>query len=311
VNGADVPVMVLGGAGFIGSHLVDRLLAEGHRVDVVDDLSQGSLANLAEGRSGGHMLKFHHLDAASAEGLALVGLRRPAVIYHLAVFGAGHEMPPAMAVRGLQSVVTVLDAAREAGVGKLVVPLPAGAIYGKPAVRSLPVKEVEIEPRGLRGVAARAIVDALIYYREEHALEFTVPALSTVYGPRQRSTGGVVARLVDAAQRGAAPCLDGGGRQTRDLIFVDDVVDALVKSADHGGGLVVNIGTGEQTTIRDLWTMIAPDGSEPKVGPTRADELGRFAVSPVRARIHLSWAPWTSVADGLAETVAAASPGRE
>ncbi len=84
------------------------------------------------------------------------------------------------------------------------------------------------------------------------------------------------------------------------------MVDALVKASEHGGGLVVNIGTGEQTTIRDLWSMVAPgDGSEPQVGPTRSDELVRFAVSPVRARIHLAWAPWTPVATGLAETVAA------
>ncbi len=194
--------MVIGGAGFIGSHLVDRLLAEEQRVDVVDDLSRGSLSNLADARAGGHALKFHNLDAMSSEGLSLVGLRRPALIYHLAVFCGGHEMAPASAMRGLQSVVAVVDAAREAGVGKVVVPLPAGAIYGKPPARSLPVKEIDLEPRGLRGVAARAIVDTLAHYREAHALEFTVPALATVYGPRQRPDGGVVGRFVAAARAG-------------------------------------------------------------------------------------------------------------
>ena len=305
MTGSDAPIMVMGGAGFIGSHLVDRLLDVGHNVDAVDDLSRGSLANLSEARTSGHTFKFHNVDVTSPDGLAVIGLRRPRVIYHLAVFDAGHEMAPDAAVRGINTVITVVDAARRAGVEKIVVPLPAGAIYGRPPARSLPVKEIDLEPRGLRGVAARAIVDALTYYREQHALEFTVPALATVYGPRQRVDSGVVARFVDAARRQVPACLDGGGRQTRDLIYVDDVVDALVKSAEHGSGLVVNVGTGEQTTIRALWKLVAPDGAEPKVGPTRSDELVRFAVSPVRARIHLSWAPWTTVDDGIAQTVAA------
>lgn len=306
------PIMVIGGAGFIGSHLVDRFLAEGRRVEAVDDLSDGSLANLADARSADAPFKFHHLDATSPEGLTLIGLRRPRVIYHLAVFdggegaGYGHMLSPHAAVAGFGAVATVLDAARDAGVTKVVVPLPAGALYGKPAARDLPIKEATLEPRGLRGVVARAIVDALAHYREQHALEFTVPALASVYGPRQRADSGVVARFLHAHEQGIAPRIDGDGRQTRDFVFVDDVVDALVKAAEHGGGLVINVGTGEQTPIRELWSMVSPRGPEPETAPTRPDELVRFAVSPVRARIHLSWTAWTRLSDGLAQTLSAA-----
>ena len=91
----------------------------------------------------------------------------------------------------------------------------------------------------------------------------------------------------------------GDGRQTRDFVFIDDVVDALVRSGGRGGGLVVNIGTGVQTSLRELWAAIAPDGPAPTLVPARSDELLRFAASPVRARIHLAWSPWTGLDEGL------------
>jgi UDP-glucose 4-epimerase len=170
-------------------------------------------------------------------------------------------------------------------------------------MRDLPLKEQALEPRGLRGVIARATVDLLATHREADAIEFTVLALSTVYGPRQRPDGGVVAALVDAAATGVAPTITGDGRQTRDLLFVDDAVDAIVRSGTRGSGLVVNVGTGEQTSIRDLWTLVAGGtGPEPVKAPPRPDELPRFALSPVRARIHLGWSPWTTVTDGLRQT---------
>ena len=95
------------------------------------------------------------------------------------------------------------------------------------------------------------------------------------------------------------PRLTGDGRQTRDFVYVDDVVDALFRAGQRGSGLVVNIGTGTQTALRDLWARIAPEGGEPVLVPARPDELARFAVSPVRARIHLGWAPWTDLDEGL------------
>jgi UDP-glucose 4-epimerase len=301
-RGADVKALVVGGAGFIGSHLVDRLLAGGDTVDVVDDLSTGSLANLADARSAGGTLKIHHFDVGTTEAASLLGMRQPDVVFHLAALPRRPAHAMALA-RAFTTTVALLDAVRVHNVPKVVVALPGTALYGQPAIRDLPLKEQPLEPRGLRGVIARATVDLLATHREADAIEFTVLALATVYGPRQRSDSGVVAALVAAAANGDPPTITGDGRQTRDLLFVDDAVDAIVRAGTRGSGLVVNVGTGEQTSVRELWAQVSGgNGAEPLKAPPRADELPRFALSPVRARIHLGWSPWTSVADGLRQT---------
>ena len=181
----------------------------------------------------------------------------------------------------------------------MVVALPATAMYGHPSARELPVKEGPQVARGVRGVVAKAIVELLSAYREASGIEFTALALASVYGPRQQPDGGVVASMVAAAAQGRSPELTGDGRQTRDLVYVDDAVDALVRGGQRGSGLVVNIGTGVQTSLRDLWKLVSPDGPPPTFIAARPDELDRFAVSPVRARIHLGWSPWTTLAEGL------------
>ncbi|MBA3398696.1 MAG: NAD-dependent epimerase/dehydratase family protein [Acidimicrobiia bacterium] len=303
------PIAVIGGAGFIGSHLVDALLAEGRSVDVLDTLETGSIANLAAARRSGGSLKFHHVDAASADGVAVLALRRPRVVFHLALLVPGED-DAAAASDSFASIVAVCSAARHAGVDKVVVAVPATDIYGRPSARELPVREVPLAANGLRGAAAKAIVDVVTYHREADGLEFTVLALATVYGPRQRPRGGVVAAFVAAALDGEPATMHGEGRQTRDLLYVEDAVDALVKSADRGGGLVVNVGTGTQTSIRDLHKLVTPDGPAAEPGPGRWGEPGRFAVSPVRARIHLAWSPWTSLVDGIGDTVDAARAAR-
>jgi UDP-glucose 4-epimerase len=305
-----VNVIVIGGAGFIGSHLVDRLLAEGHTVDVIDNLTTGSLANLAAARASLGALRIHHLDAASLEAASSIGTRRPDVIFQLALLPRQDPAPTAQA-EAFVSALATLEAARRHGVPKVVVAIPATAIYGSPPSKALPVKEGEpsqLEPRGVRGVVARAIVDLLVSYRDLHAIEFTALALGTVYGQRQRPTGGVVAAFIAAATDRRPPVLHGDGRQTRDFVYIDDVIDALVRSASRGSGLVINIGTGEQTTIAGLWGSIAEmvGGAadlEPTRDPARLHEVRRFALSPVRARIHLGWSPWTSLEEGLAHTL--------
>ncbi|HEX9257989.1 MAG TPA: NAD-dependent epimerase/dehydratase family protein [Acidimicrobiales bacterium] len=301
--------LVTGGAGVLGSHLVDRLVAAGHAVEVIDDLSGGSLGNLgparAEALRTGSDLKIHTLDVRAPELASVLTRRPPDVVFHLAqrsAATAGERLAAELTVVG---GLNVLEAAVGGGVAKVVTALDARLLYGHVATRDLPVKEAQPwQPDTLVGIAQHAVADLLAVYRTRHALEFTAVAFADVYGPRR--TDGVVASLV-ADTRAGRPCsIDGDGRQTLDLLYVDDAVDALIRAATRGTGLVVNVGTGQQTTVRDLERMIAgPDAPAPVRRPVEG-EAARFAVSSARARIHLGWAPWTSLADGLALTRAAA-----
>jgi UDP-glucose 4-epimerase len=296
--------MVVGGAGFIGSHLVDRLLAEEIAVDVIDDLSSGSLANLADARAVGG-LSIHTLDVRSADFATLVAMRRPDVIVHLAVLTPAQRATDTDG-RAVASLLAVLEAARAHGVEKVVVTLPGGRMYGDLAQRDLPVKEGRpYEPVGVRGVLAKTSTELLQVYRDQFGLEHTTLALPTVYGPRQRPGDGVVATMVAAAAAGEPVRVDGDGRQTRDLLFIDDAVDAVFRAVQRGSGLVVNVATGVQTAIRDLARMIDPPGGVVQ-GPRRPGDLARVSLSPTRARIHLQWSPWTAVAEGLQATLDAA-----
>jgi UDP-glucose 4-epimerase len=294
-----VSILVVGGAGFLGSHLVDRLIAEGNTVDVVDDLSSGSLANLADARAAGGALKIHTLDVLADEFSALAALRPPDVVYHLAWLAPGRG-PASQGGRAVQGMLAVLEAARMQG-SKVVTALPGAALYGDVPMRDLPIKEGHTwNPVGLHGIVARTIVDLLNLYRADHTVEFTALALSTVYGPRQRPDGGVVGSFAHAIRTDTSPEIHGDGRQTRDFLYVDDAVDALVRAGARGGGLVVNVGSGVSTSIRELWTMMAgPSAHDPVAAPRRPNDISRFALSPTRARIHLAWAPWTELGVGL------------
>jgi UDP-glucose 4-epimerase len=295
-----VKALVVGGAGFIGSHLTERLLAEGHRVDVVDHLHSGSLANLADARSLAGELKIHTLDAAAPEFDSVVSLRAPDVIYHLGVLPPGEPAELAGAA-ALASLMSVLEAARHQGEVKVVVALSAVSLYGDVPAKDQPIKESQPwNPVGVRGAVTRAVADLLGAYRETHAVEFTALALANVYGSRQRPDGGVVGAFARAVREGFTPMVHGDGRQTRDFLYIDDAVDALVRAATRGSGLVVNVGSGIGTPVRDVWSLVAgPDGRAPAPSPRREQDVARFALSPTRARIHLAWAPWTDLENGV------------
>lgn len=297
--------LVTGGAGFIGSNLVDRLLAEGHDIDVVDDLSTGSLANLAEARrSPNGRLTFHQIDIRSPALGDLMSRCKPEVVFHLAA------PPPdtgvfAEAEVHLTGSLRVLEGARISGVQKVV--YASGAcIYGDPDPADLPLRESHPpRPVSLAGVGKKAVSDYLHVYRELHNLEFTALALAHVYGPRQAvgPDGPVVAAFARRLAEGQACVINGTGGSTRDFVYVDDVVDALARAAERGGGLVINVGTGHETAIRDLYRAMAVQAGvdRPAVrAPGRGGEVRRISLDPGRAAIHLGWKPWTTLAEGTA-----------
>jgi UDP-glucose 4-epimerase len=300
--------MVTGGAGFIGSTLVDRLLAEGHEVDVVDDFSTGSLSNLAEARSSaGRALTIHHLDVSAPAVIDLMLHRRPELVFHLAAQAdvrVSVARPAFDATVNIVGSLNVLEGARQVEAERVVFAASGGTLYGEPAVEDLPVRESHAhQPLSPYGVSKKAVVDYLVAYRELHALEFCALALGNVYGPRQDPHGeaGVVAIFAEKILKGEPVTVFGDGEQTRDFVFVDDVVDAFVRGATRGGGLVCNIGTGRETSVNELLeTMTAQSGATvTRVdAPLRPGELLRSALDVERASIQLGWRPWTGLPDG-------------
>ena len=301
--------LVTGGAGFIGSNLVDRLLAEGNEVDVVDDLSTGSLANLAAARtSAGGRLTITQLDIRLPEVVELIAHRAPEVVFHLAAQAdvrVSVASPAFDAEVNIIGSLNVLEGARQAGTERLVFAASGGTLYGDPPVKDLPLRESQPHrPLSPYGVSKKAVLDYLVAYRELHSLEFAALALANVYGPRQNPHGeaGVVAIFADRLLTGTPITIFGTGEQTRDFVYVDDVVDAFVRAATRGGGLVCNIGTGRETSVNDLYrSMAAVVGSEanPDYAPGRAGELDRNVLDIERAGIQLGWRPWTELGDGV------------
>ncbi len=305
--------LVTGGAGFIGSTLVDRLLAEGHAVDVVDDLSNGSLTNLAQARADrSYDLTFHHLDIRAPELVDLLARKPPDVVFHLAAQAdvrVSVTDPVFDADVNVLGSLNVMEAARRAGTRKIVFASSGGTIYGDPAPADLPVRESHPQqPLSPYGVAKKTVTDYLVAYRQLHQLEFTSLALANVYGPRQDPHGeaGVVAIFAGRLLAGEGCTIFGDGAQTRDFVYVDDVVDAFVRGADRGSGLLLNIGTGVETSVNELYdTMASAVGvtAAAERAPARPGELARSCLDPARAGIHLGWKPWTELAAGVAEVL--------
>jgi UDP-glucose 4-epimerase len=306
-------VLVTGGSGFIGSTLVDRLLEEQHEVTVVDDLSTGSLDNLRQARDrAGDRLDVVQLDIA-VDGLEdVVARSRPAVVAHLAAQADVRRSvadPVRDAMVNLVGTVRLLEACRRHDVGKVVFATSGGTIYGEPAADELPVPETyDGHPRSPYGASKRSVEEYLHTYEALYGLRWTALALANVYGPRQSPEGeaGVVSIFGGRMLAGGAVTIYGDGEQTRDFVHVDDVVDAFVRAMGAGDGLRCNIGTGEQTSVNELFAELAGlvgYDREPEYAPARAGELQRAALDVSRAAAELGWKPRTSLREGLAGTL--------
>jgi UDP-glucose 4-epimerase len=305
--------LVTGGAGFIGSHLCDRLLAEGHRVVAVDDLSLGRIANLGEARTYSPDFTFFSIDVRSDGLLQLFERHKPEVVMHLAAQSQVRRSlqdPIFDASVNIMGFLKIMECAAKTGVRKVVYAASGGTIYGEP--RRLPAKETAaVGSRTLSpyGISKKVALDYLEYYERSREIDFTALALANVYGPRQDPFGeaGVVAIFASKMLAGETPTIYGDGNQTRDFVFVDDVVHALALAADRGSGRVINVGTGLETSVNGLYRILAEVTGftgQPASGPLPPGEVRRIALDVELAGELLGWRPWTHLVDGLSETVA-------
>jgi len=310
---ADDVVLVTGAAGFIGSNLVLRLLEDGHRVVGVDDLSSGRLENLAEARAP-HLtgrLQFDTLDVLSDAFDVLVERMRPSAVYHLAAqvdVRVSVAEPLLDARLNLLGTLSVLESARRHGVARFVYAASIAG-YGDPPAELLPIDESIATPAlSPYGVSKRAAGDYALAYDAMYDLDAVVLTLANVYGPHQTTSGegGVVATFVGRMLADQPCTIYGDGEQTRDLVFIDDVVDAFARARTHGAGERLLIGTGLATSVNDLYAVCASatDYRHDAIhAPARTGEVLHSVVDAARAREILGWEPWTTVVEGVDATV--------
>jgi UDP-glucose 4-epimerase len=309
--------LVTGGAGFIGSHLCDRLLAEGRRVVAVDDLTTGRIANLAEARGYGQQFTFHNMDIRLEELRTIFERHRPEVLMHLAAQASvpvSVEDPQKDASVNVMGLLNVLECAAATGTRKVVFAASGGTLYGEPS--TLPVKESarnRARPISPYGISKAIGLDYLSFYRRTRDLDFAALALANVYGPRQDPFGeaGVVAIFAAAMLAGKPPTIFGDGEQTRDFVFVDDTVHAFSLAAERGPGAVLNVGTGVETSVNTLYEQMAAVAQfrgSARYGPARPGDLRRNSIDPAAAAKEIGWRPWTSLEEGLKATVESLRP---
>jgi len=303
-------VLVTGAAGFIGSHLVDRLLLDGAAVVGVDDLTTGHLANLAA--SSGHpSFRFVEQDVTSSEFRALVAGCRPEVVFHLAAQMDVRKSvadPLHDARVNVLGTANVLEAATAAGARRVVFASSGGTVYGQPA--QLPVREdaplLPSSPYGAAKVAGECYVGT---YERLYGLEGVSLALGNVYGPRQDPHGeaGVVSIFARALTTGTGTTIYGDGTSSRDYVYVSDVVDAFVRCLTSPvTGMRFNVGTGRATSVRTLHALLAEicgTEQQPAVAPPRRGELHSVSLESSALTEHTGWEPAVSLEEGLRLTV--------
>ena len=312
--------LVTGGAGFIGSHVVDALVARGDEVLVIDDLSTGKHENLDQAKAKGATLEVGDVTDARVLLTTLEGFK-PEAIFHLAAqIDVRKSMAdPAFDIRlNVLGTVNVLEAAVRVGAERLVFTSTGGAIYGEGLDRpeDLPFAEsARCRPDSVYGQSKLAAEGYVELYRRSRGLSTSVLRLGNVYGPRQDPAleAGVVAIFSDLARDGGRPTIFGDGLQTRDYVNVADVVAGVLAAQGTGRSGPFNIGTGVETSVLELAETIGRlagrDDFEPRFAPARAGEVQRTALDVGLAERDLGWRARKSLESGLEQTLAGESPG--
>jgi UDP-glucose 4-epimerase len=311
--------IVTGGAGFIGSNLVDALLARGDRVTAIDDLSTGKPENLATAIERGARLCV--LDIRRPEELAAaIGEEQPDAIFHLAAqidVRRSIRDPAWDASINVEGTINVLEAARVHGVARIVNSSTGGAIYGE-ALTIPSDEQTPPLPEAAYGQSKLAAEGYVGLYERLYGSSSVTLRYGNVYGPRQDPLGeaGVIAIFTGLLEQGGRPTVYGDGLQTRDYVYVDDVVAANLAAVDAQVSGPINIGTGVETNVLELVAILrelsGAERFEPQFAPARLGELPRSCLEIARARETLGWAPTVAIRDGLRLTLEAsgvASPG--
>jgi UDP-glucose 4-epimerase len=297
-------VLVTGGAGFIGSHIVDRLLARSHKVHVLDDLSSGSKKNLAAG------VPLHELDMRSEKARALVTDLAPDFIVHAAAqvsVRVSMEQPALDTDLNVTGLINILTPLRDKKGTHVVFLSSGGAVYGEqecfPAPESHPVK-----PESVYGLSKRVGEMYLEFWSRVWGVTSTSLRLSNVYGPRQNPHGeaGVVAIFCERLLAGKSIAVNGTGKQTRDFVYVEDVAEAVGRAVDTRSVGEFNIGTAQETTITELAERLrelACPSAEISYAPAKAGEQMRSCIDISKAKKVLGWAPSMDFRKGLGHTL--------
>lgn len=296
-------ILVTGGAGFIGSHLVDALVAAGHAVVVVDNLRTGKREQVNPQAS------FENVDIAKPALVDAVSQHQPEVIFHLAAQGdvrysVSHPVPDAEI--NILGSVNLLHAARQCRVRRIIFASSGGAIYGDTEARPTP-ETCPAAPASPYGIGKLTVEHYLRVYRQ-FGLSTISLRFANVYGPRQRADGeaGVVAIFTDRFLRGMPAVINGDGRQTRDFVYVGDVVAANLKALESAAEGEFNIGTGREIAISELAEMIRRQAGRGGFthGPAKPGEQQTSCLDNRRAQKTLGWRLQTPLEEGIAKTVA-------
>jgi UDP-glucose 4-epimerase len=300
-----VKIIVTGGAGFIASHIVDAYLDAGHEVHILDDFSTGQASNLNSKAT------LHRVDIGGADAARLVGEIKPDVLnHHAAQMDVRHSVadPTFDARVNILGFINLLEACKNSGVKKAIFASSGGAIYGEQDVFPAPESHAT-QPASPYGVSKRAGELYLSYYHQAFGLPYIALRYANVYGPRQSAKGeaGVVAIFLSLLLAGKPPVINGDGRQTRDYVYVGDVVAANLAALQSAFVGPLNIGTGVETDVVTIFQHLREavgSSIEPQHGPPKAGEQRRSCLDTGRAAQVLGWRPQMTLKGGLQHTAA-------